>query len=79
MTLAVTQECSTHRNRYDCPDALVDYSPRHGEYGIIVHDGGSSSVTISYCPWCGAKLPRSQRAEWFEELEKLGISDPAED
>jgi Domain of unknown function (DUF6980) len=45
------------------------------EYGIIIHDGGSSHIVINYCPWCGARLPDSQRARWHDELERRGI-DP---
>jgi len=47
--------CDLHESRYDCPDALINMM--RGGYGIIVHDGGSSVVEISFCPWCGAKLP----------------------
>jgi hypothetical protein len=79
MTLDLSHVCATHPDRYQCPDALIDYSARFDEYGIIVHDGDISSVKISYCPWCGAELPPSRRAEWFDELAKLGISDPTED
>jgi hypothetical protein len=49
------------------------------EYGIIVHDGGSSSsITIAFCPWCGAQLPESLRDRWFEALESLGFDNPFE-
>ncbi|WP_425489475.1 DUF6980 family protein [Nonomuraea typhae] len=23
---------------------------------MIVHDGGTATIAISYCPWCGQKL-----------------------
>ena len=68
--------CEQHASPYDCPDALVSYSPKFNEYGLIVHDGGSSSVRISHCPWCGCRLPESLRERWFEELEELGFDDP---
>jgi hypothetical protein len=55
-------DCANHADVFDCPDNLVSYSDRFGEYGLIVHDGGTSSVLIQYCPWCGAKLPESSRA-----------------
>jgi len=32
-------------------------------------------VVISYCPWCGARLPESQRDQWFREMERRRI-DP---
>jgi hypothetical protein len=65
--------------RFRCPDSLVEYVPKFDEYGIIVHDGGSSKVQILFCPWCGARLPESKRDRWFDELEKRGLnplSDP---
>jgi len=57
----VEHRCETHENRFDCPDCLVTYSERFSEYGLIVHDGGASSVRIFYCPWCGCRLPPSTR------------------
>ena len=50
-------QCQTHPDRFSCPDALVHQSSKSGDYGLIVHDGGSSVIGISYCPWCGASLP----------------------
>jgi hypothetical protein len=47
--------CDRHPDRFDCPDCLVSYSTG-GEYGLIIHDGGSSTIRIAFCPWCGAKL-----------------------
>jgi len=55
-----TQSCAQHPSRFDCPDALIEYFPRLGEYGLIIHDGGQSVVTIAFCPFCGAKLPTSR-------------------
>ena len=26
------------------------------EFGIPIHDGGSSHIKISFCPWCGTEL-----------------------
>src|SRR5262245_23164259 len=42
---------------------IVTYNKKHNEYGIIIHDGGTSYVLILYCPWCGTKLPESLRGE----------------
>ena len=78
MTSAVESGCDQHGDRWDCPDALVTYSAKFNEYGLMIHDGGSSSIRIFYCPWCGAKLPESDRERWFKELEEIGIADPAE-
>jgi hypothetical protein len=64
--------CDQHPDRHDCPDCLVEYVP-----GLLIHDGGSSSLQIRFCPWCGAGLPDSLRDRWFEELAARGI-DPWE-
>lgn len=52
----INLKCNQHDNQFDCPDSLIYYSPKADEYGIIIHDGGSSFITITYCPWCGEKL-----------------------
>jgi hypothetical protein len=77
MRSQINPSCAQHASPSDCPDAFVSYSPKFNEYGLIVHDGGTSSVTISFCPWCGSTLPQSLRERWFEELEALGFDDPA--
>jgi hypothetical protein len=47
--------CDQHLDRFDCPDALI-HRAADGRYGLIVHDGGTSFVTILICPWCGSAL-----------------------
>ncbi len=69
--------CDQHSDRFDCPDCLIHYEPRFQEYGMIIHDGGTASCRIRFCPWCGARLPDSLRNKWFEEMQRRGI-DPAE-
>jgi hypothetical protein len=49
--------CEQHPDCFSCPDCVVHYSPRTGGYGVIIHDGGTATVRIRYCPWCGARLP----------------------
>jgi hypothetical protein len=51
--------CAEHPDPSDCPDALIVQSRDGAEFGIRVHDGGSSFVRIDHCPWCGAHLPPS--------------------
>lgn len=36
-------------------DIIIEYH-KPSSYGIPIHDGGSSMVSISFCPWCGEKL-----------------------
>lgn len=51
--------CTQHQDcPEDCPDVLVVHSDQHGA-GLPVRDGGSSFVTIRFCPWCGAALAAS--------------------
>jgi hypothetical protein len=60
-------------------ETTIVYVPKFREYGIPVSDGGSSFVTLWFCPWCGARLPQSLRDEWFEALEKLGLTPESGD
>lgn len=77
MRREIERMCDQHPDRFDCPDCLVNYRPKFREYGLIIHDGGSSIIRIRFCPWCGSALPASLRDRWFKELEALGI-DPGE-
>jgi hypothetical protein len=52
-------------------ETSIRYLLKLREYGICVAEGGSSSVHLCFCPWCGAKLSASLRDEWFETLERL--------
>ncbi len=78
MARQVNWHCDHHHDPYDCADVVILFSARFQEYGLIIHDGGRSSIGIDFCPWCGQRLPTSQRDRWFEELEGRGI-DPWED
>ena len=57
MRRQIAWQCADHADQFECPDALVRYSDRFDEYGLIIHDGGTSVAVISFCPWCGSKLP----------------------
>ena len=74
----IEYRCDFHKDIYDCPDSILKFSVKYDEYGIIIHDGGTSSITILFCPFCGQKLPDSKRDLWFETLEAKGL-DPWED
>ena len=69
-------ECFLNNNE---SNKIIQYSDRFDEYGIVIHDGGNSSIIINYCPWCGKELPKSKRDEWFDTLEKLGFINPLEE
>jgi hypothetical protein len=72
----VNSDCSDHGS--SCVDKLIYYSDPLDEYGLTIFDGTDSYILISFCPWCGKKLPDSQRGRWFLELEKLGYEYPLE-
>ena len=65
-----------HASRRPYSDAVVGYLVVLNEYGLIIHDGGTSAIDIAFCPWCGTKLPESLRERWFAELQALGYDDP---
>ncbi|WP_238158934.1 DUF6980 family protein [Priestia megaterium] len=48
--------CDVHSDPFECPDNLILFDKTNKEYGLIIHDGGSSIIGISFCPWCGKKL-----------------------
>ena len=48
-------KCDIHKNAFDCPDKIIHKSKKN-EYCIIIHDGGSSYIKITFCPFCGNKL-----------------------
>ena len=72
MRRAIEFVCDQHSDRFDCPDCLIHFSSKFGEYGLIVHDGGSSSVAIRFCPWCGSEL--RERIKLSEKDSQL-VSD----
>ncbi|MBM7845439.1 DUF6980 family protein [Herpetosiphon giganteus] len=46
--------CDQHSDPYECPDALIVYSKKNADFGII-HGDRTSYIQIKYCPWCGTK------------------------
>ena len=52
-------QCAMHPDPFDCPDNLI-YRSDEARYGIIIHDGASSFIEISFCPWCGKKLKSAE-------------------
>lgn len=54
-------ECETHADLSDCPDSVISVPFGDGSFGIRIHDGGSSSIEIKFCPWCGVNLSDLQQ------------------
>lgn len=73
MSSALDFFCAQHADPFECADALVVYNEIFDEYGLVIHDGGASYLLLSYCPFCGTKLPDSARDRWFDETEALGL------
>ena len=55
MAAQLDHHCDQHPDPFDCPDQIV-YRTTGGNFGLIVHDGGSSFIEIGFCPWCGSAL-----------------------
>lgn len=68
--------CSKMRKNVDQKKLHLTYSIKFREYGIRILDGGTSIISIFFCPWCGKKLPESLRDDWFDTLENMGFDDP---
>jgi len=58
MQAALQMDCATHDDPFECPDSLIAYNAGFNQFGLIVHDGGTSVVLIRYCPWCGSSLSK---------------------
>ncbi|PID04110.1 hypothetical protein CSV67_01155 [Sporosarcina sp. P2] len=56
MAYHATFTCDVHKDPYDCPDQLILFDKTDQDYGLLIHDGGTSSIGISFCPWCGSTL-----------------------
>ena len=61
MSLHLLQTCEQHADPFDCPDNVIYWSPTFDEFGLIIHDGGSSYILVEHCPWCGKTMPTSKR------------------
>jgi hypothetical protein len=69
----MTEAHRGHMERHRQNDwASVEYDVRFDDYWV--QTSGARQM-LFYCPWCGEKLPQSQRDRWFDELEARGI-DP---
>ncbi|WP_210191774.1 MULTISPECIES: hypothetical protein [Rhodomicrobium] len=75
MAMALEFTCTQHADPMDCPDTALIYHEPFDEYGIPIRDGGTGYLLIDNCPWCGTRLPASQRDRWFDELEAAGLDE----
>lgn len=71
-----SEPCRGHMDRHPQNDwETVRYDARFDTYWV---EAGGAKQLLFFCPWCGEKLPQSQRDRWFDELEAMGV-DPAVD
>lgn len=68
--------CTVMNDRIISDDLSLKFIPKFREYGITYENGGSYQL-ISFCPWCGKKLPSSLREAWFEIMDRIGL-DPGD-
>ena len=59
-------------------DKLICFRANIQEYGIPCIGCSDSYYRLSYCPWCGKKLPKSRRIKFLKILRKKGF-EPFED
>ena len=59
-------------------DRAVLYDLVFDEYCLAGQGMTLSAEVLTWCPWCGRRLPPSKRERWFDELarEGLGPDDP---
>ena len=64
-----------HKNSVTYDSMTRDYYIR---YNINSETGIGRGSDLTYCPWCGSKLPRALVSEWFNILEneyKIEVPD----
>ena len=71
--------CSIMEQIFTDQRTYIGYNAKFREYFINMRHEKMIVSTISYCPWCGKKLPKNLRDEWFDILEaEYNLSDPWE-
>lgn len=66
------------------PVTAEDHMAEHPQnnWGSIRYDvrfdvywtpAGGAKQQLFFCPWCGVRLPQSQRDRWFDALEVEGV------
>ena len=57
----------------------LKYKPIFREYYMPLINNKGVMYTIYSCPWCGTKLPKDLRDEWFDILENEYKLEPTSD
>ncbi|RHZ35546.1 DUF6980 family protein [endosymbiont GvMRE of Glomus versiforme] len=51
-------------------NVYIKYDSSFREFYLKRSDAKNVIYLIQFCPWCGKKLPKGLRNEWFDILEK---------
>lgn len=69
--------CELMQTNLEDGRVMIGYDESFRRYYIPLSWPHKSTQGISFCPWCGSKLPKALNDEWFDVLEKeYGINDP---
>lgn len=67
--------CKDMRFYIDEGKVGIRWRPQFRTYHIQLTTS-SALQEIRYCPWCGARLPKSLWNEWFRKLATMGVEFP---
>jgi hypothetical protein len=71
--------CDELRKYVDVPSSPLVYLSSFREFGLIASPAEPVLQKIDYCPFCGAKFPKSLRDEWFERIWEMGLDSNSQD
>lgn len=56
-----------------CPDQFICYNRKYRSYSLSPIC--LPTYALTYCPYCGTKVPKELYDEWYQELGKLGYTE----
>lgn len=48
--------------------SVVLYTSKIRSYGIVINDNPDNQIFLTYCPFCGKKLPEDLADEYFDAI-----------
>jgi len=71
--------CLTMDRGLESDANIFHYSSKYREYGVLIPKS-TGCISMDYCMFCGKKLPKSVRHEWYDILEQeYGLESPDEE
>ena len=61
--------CELMQDLLDEARVAINYNAKYREYSIDLRENKIVRQGIFHCPWCGNKLPRRLRDDYFEALK----------